>query len=128
MEYAEDGSPTVTIPDGEDVPTEFAVDTVITGTGAVVVAGDDVTVHYQGVNWNTGEVFDSSWRGGQPIRFSTGRVIAGFRDGLVGQTVGSRVIIVIPTEVGYGSRGGPPGSGIGPEDTIVFVADILGVG
>ncbi len=125
VEYAGDGSPTVTIPEGEDAPTEFAVDTVITGSGDVVSAGDRVTVNYQGVNWNTGEVFDSSWPRGQPSSFPTDGVIDGFRDGLVGQTVGSRVIIVIPAELGYGPRGGQPSAGIGPEDTIVFVVDIL---
>ncbi len=127
VEYADDGSPTVTIPEGEEVPTEFGVDTVITGTGAEIAFGDVAIVDYHGVNWNTGQVFDSSWLRGQPESFRTDRVIRGFVDGLVGQTVGSRVIIVIPTELGYGPEGGRPAVGIGPEDTLVFVVDILGI-
>lgn len=126
IEYAETGEPTVTIPEG-DVPTEFSVETLITGTGAVVEAGSVVVVHYYGVNWNTGESFDSSWERGQPESLPAGGVIPGFRDGLLGQTVGSRVLIVIPAELGYGPSGGTPDGAIGPEDTIVFVVDILGV-
>ena len=89
--------------------------------------GDVVVVHYHGVNWNTGEVFDSSWSRGEPSSFPTEGVIPGFRDGLVDQTVGSRVIIVIPPELGYGPSGGTGDGSIGAEDTIVFVVDILGV-
>lgn len=126
VSYDELGAPTVTIPEG-DVPTEFALQTVITGGGAVVGAGDVVVVHYLGVNWNTGGVFDSSWERGQPANLPTGGVIAGFRDGLIGQTVGSRVLIVIPSALGYGPAGGTADGSIGPEDTIVFVVDILGV-
>ena len=124
--YDADGTPTVTIPEG-DVPTEFALSAVIEGEGAEVGGGDVVVVHYHGVNWNTGEVFDSSWERGAPASFPTGGVITGFRDGLVGQTVGSRVIIVIPPELGYGPSGGTPDGSIGATDTIVFVVDILGV-
>jgi len=126
IEYDETGVPTVTIPEG-DVPTEFALDVVIEGSGAVVEAGSVVIVHYHGVNWNTGEVFDSSWLRGEPASFPTGGVIPGFRDGLIGQTVGSRVLIVIPAALGYGPAGGSPDGAIGPEDTIMFVVDILGV-
>lgn len=126
IEYAEDGAPTVTIPDG-DIPTEFALATLIEGSGAEVSAGAVVVVQYHGVNWNTGEVFDSSWERGEPASFPTGGVIPGFRDGLVGQTVGSRVVIVIPPELGYGPAGGTGDGSIGAEDTIVFVVDILGV-
>ena len=124
--YDDDGAPTVTIPEG-DIPTEFALSAVIEGAGAEVGGGDVVVVHYHGVNWNTGEVFDSSWERGSPASFPTGGVIAGFRDGLVGQTVGSRVIIVIPPELGYGPSGGTPDGSIGATDTIVFVVDILGL-
>lgn len=126
ISYDETGEPSVVIPEG-DVPTEFALETLITGNGAVVAADAVVIVQYHGVNWNTGEVFDSSWERGEPAVFPTGGVIPGFRDGLVGQTVGSRVVIVIPAELGYGPRGGTSDGSIGAEDTIVFVVDILGV-
>jgi peptidylprolyl isomerase len=119
-----DGNPTVTIPDGP-VPTEFAISTLIQGAGDVVAEGATIVVNYEGVNWNTGEVFDSSFDRGSPATFGTAEVIAGFRDGLVGQKIGSRVIIIIPSDLGYGDAGS--GELIKGGDTILFVVDILGV-
>nr|WP_220476128.1 FKBP-type peptidyl-prolyl cis-trans isomerase [Microcella alkalica] len=124
VELAEDGAPTVTIPD-EEPPADFQLATLIQGDGEEVGADDTVTVHYTGINWNTGEIFDSSWERGQPASFPTGGVIPGFRDALVGQLVGSQVIAIIPPELGYGPQGGTPDGSIGAEDTIVFVVDIL---
>ena len=124
--YAENGAPTVELPEGQ-IPTEFSVATVIEGDGVEVGGGDVVVVQYHGVNWNTGEVFDSSWERGEPASFPTNGVITGFSDGLIGQNVGSRVIIIIPPELGYGPAGGTPDGSIGATDTIVFVVDILGL-
>ncbi len=115
-----------TLPEG-DVPTTYAVGTVIDGEGTMVYDGAEVIVHYHGVNWNTGEVFDSSFDRGEPASFPTSGVIPGFRDGLVGQKVGSRVLITIPPALGYGPSGGTGDGRIGPEDTIFFVVDILGI-
>jgi FKBP-type peptidyl-prolyl cis-trans isomerase len=53
--------------------------------------------------------------------------ILAFRDALVGQSVGSRVVVIIPAALGYGPNGGTEDGSIGPEDTIVFVIDILGI-
>jgi peptidylprolyl isomerase len=119
-----DGNPTVTIPAG-DVPSEYAIETLIQGEGAVVADGATVVVNYEGVNWNTGEVFDSSFDRGATATFSTSGVIQGFRDALVGQKVGSRVVVIIPSDLGYGDAGS--GDKIKGGDTLVFVIDILGV-
>ncbi|HEV7741842.1 MAG TPA: FKBP-type peptidyl-prolyl cis-trans isomerase [Pseudolysinimonas sp.] len=121
--WADDGQPTVTIPDA-DPPADLKVATVITGDGAVVQAGDNVTVQYQGVNWTGGAVFDQSWGRG-PTSFTTDGVIAGFGAAMVGQTVGSRVVVIIPPDQGYGPQGGNSGAGIAKDDTLVFVIDIL---
>ncbi len=121
---AEDGRPTVTIPDAAP-PTDLQLAQLIQGDGAVVVAGNDVVVHYQGINWNTGVIFDESWARGEPAEFNTGAVIAGFTAALVGQKVGSQVIVIIPPDQGYGEAGSPPD--IGGTDTLVFVVDILGI-
>jgi len=121
--WADDGQPTVTIPDA-DPPTDLKIATVITGSGAVVGDGDSVTVQYQGVNWTSGEVFDQSWGKGA-ANFTTDGVIAGFGAALVGQTVGSRVVVIIPPDQGYGPSGGQPDAGIAADDTLVFVVDIL---
>lgn len=126
VSYDESGRPTV-VADTSNVPTDFALARVIDGSGQDVLAGSSVVVHYHGVNLSTGEVFDSSWDRGEPATFPTSGVIDGFRDGLVGQKVGSRVLIVIPPQLGYGPSGGTQDGRIGPEDTIFFVVDILGV-
>jgi FKBP-type peptidyl-prolyl cis-trans isomerase len=119
-------SPTITIPKGVTAPTTLQVKDLIKGTGAVVKKGQLIVVQYTGVIWRTGKVFDSSWSRSEP--FSTpigeGQVISGWDTGLVGQTVGSRVMLVIPPKDGYGSSGSSS-AGIKGTDTLVFVVDIL---
>jgi peptidylprolyl isomerase len=124
VELAEDGAPTITVPDTEP-PTELVAQPLIEGEGAEVEAGQRITVHYTGVLWDDGETFDSSWERGSPATFDigTGAVIPGWDEGLVGQTVGSQVLLVVPPDKGY-PEGSPDGS-IEAGDTIVFVVDIL---
>jgi len=83
-------------------------------------------VQYQGTNWRTGEVFDESWGRGTPTPFSTDQVVSGFATAMIGQEVGSQVLVVIPPAEGYGTAG-QPSAGIEPTDTLVFVIDILAV-
>ncbi len=118
-----DGTPTVTIPDAAP-PTELKLETLMKGDGDTVPDGASVVVHYTGVNWTTGEVFDSSWTRGTPSTFKTSQVIKGFAAAIVGQTVGSQVVVVIPPADGYGPNGNPPK--ISGTDVLVFVVDILG--
>lgn len=122
VELDEDGAPTITVPEGEP-PTELVAQLLIEGEGPEVESGQSLTVHYTGVLWDTGEAFDSSWESGTPATFpiGTGGVIPGWDKGLVGQTVGSQVLLVIPPADGYpeGNDAIPPGS------TLVFVVDIL---
>lgn len=118
-----DGKPTVTIPKGQAAPTTTQIEVLKKGTGPAVVAGQSVTVQYQGVLWEDGKVFDQSW-GKTPAQFTTDQVVKGFGDALVGQTVGSQVVAVIPPADGYGSTP-PSGSPITKDSTLVFVIDIL---
>lgn len=106
---------------------ELLVEVLTQGDGQVVEAGDTIHCHYLGQVFN-GQVFDNSFDRGQALSFQigVGMVIRGWDDGLVGQRVGSRVLLSIPSEYGYGSRGVPQ-AGIGGGDTLVFVTDILGV-
>lgn len=115
VELADDGTPTITVPDA-DPPAELVAQPLIDGTGPVVESGQNITVHYTGLQWDDGVVFDSSWESGSPASFSigTGAVIPGWDEGLVGVTVGSQILLVIPPDLGYPERG-----------TIVFVVDIL---
>ena len=98
--------PTITIPKTA-APKTLQVKTLIKGTGAVVKKGQYIVVQYTGVNYRTGKVFDSSWSRSEPwaTEIGEGQVIKGWDTGLVGQTVGSRVLLVIPPADGYGSAG-----------------------
>lgn len=124
VELAEDGTPTVTIPEG-DIPTEFEKAVLKKGDGEVVESGDFVLVQYHGVSWNDGEMFDQSW-GGQPFSFTVGEgVVQGFTDAVLGETVGSQIIAVLPPAVAYGE--GEINDSDLTGQTLVFVVDILAV-
>ena len=118
--------PSLTFP-GPEAPEGLQIQVLDAGDGQVVEAGDTIVAHYLGQSWN-GNVFDSSYDRGQPFSFQigVGMVIRGWDDGLVGQRVGSRVLLSIPAELGYGDRGVPQ-AGIKGGDTLVFVTGILGV-
>jgi peptidylprolyl isomerase len=126
VKLAKDGAPTITMPKG-DAPTTLVAQPLIKGKGPVVTAGQKINVHYTGALWRDGKVFDSSWKRGESVTFSigTGDVITGWDEGLVGQTVGSQVLLVVPPDKGYGASGQPQ-AGIKGTDTLVFVVDILG--
>ena len=117
--------PALTFP--ADAPSgDLEVLVLSRGDGALVEAGDDIEVHYLGQAW-AGGVFDNSYDRGESISFpiGIGRVIGGWDEGLVGQQVGSRVLLSIPSHLGYGDRGAPQ-AGIQGGATLVFVVDIVG--
>jgi peptidylprolyl isomerase len=121
------GKPTITVPAaGTAAPTGLVVQPLIVGTGPVVASGQTITVHYTGVIWGSGKQFDSSWDRGQSIDFAigTGKVIKGWDEALVGQTVGSQLLLMVPPDQGYGTTGNTS-AGITGTDTLVFVVDIL---
>ncbi|WGW13628.1 FKBP-type peptidyl-prolyl cis-trans isomerase [Saxibacter everestensis] len=124
VELAKDGKPTITVPKA-DPPKDLTVQPLIKGKGEKVSAGQTVTVHYTGVLWDGGEQFDSSWDKGQPYpvpNIGQAQVIDGWNEALVGQTVGSQLLLVVPADKGYGNE--PKGS-IPADSTLVFVVDIL---
>ncbi|WP_420450628.1 FKBP-type peptidyl-prolyl cis-trans isomerase [Ilumatobacter sp.] len=118
--------PEVTIPD-ENPPTDLVIEDLTVGEGGEAAAGSGVTVHYVGVSWSTGEQFDASWDRMDPFRFGlgAGQVIAGWDQGVQGMRVGGRRRLTIPPEMGYGAAGA--GGVIGPNETLVFVVDLLDV-
>ncbi|GAB2835421.1 FKBP-type peptidyl-prolyl cis-trans isomerase [Actinocorallia aurea] len=118
-------APTVEIPK-TDPPKELVVKTLIQGTGPVTQKGQTLVTNYAGKVWRTGKEFDSSWTNGSPANFpiGNGSVIAGWDKALVGVNVGSRLLLVIPSEDGYAD--GNKDAGIEKGDTLVFVVDVLG--
>jgi peptidylprolyl isomerase len=121
------GNPTVNIPKGVKPPSGLVANVLIQGHGATVVKGQTLLLQYTGVDWNTGKNFDSSFT--RKTAFTTaigeGAVIPGWDQGLVGKHVGDRVLLVIPPSLGYGPQGGQSSAGIGANDTLVFVVDII---
>ena len=98
---------------------------LVVGTGEVVVAGDQVTVHYVG-RLTDGRVFDSSLDRNVPFSFilGIGQVIKGWDEGVAGMKVGGKRLLTIPPEYAYGSQG--IGT-IPPNSTLIFEVELLGV-
>jgi peptidylprolyl isomerase len=122
---AANSKPDVTIPDTEP-PAELIIEEIEIGEGDEAVAGQNVEVHYVGVAWSNGQEFDSSWGRNDTFEFGLGRqqVIAGWDQGVAGMKVGGRRKLTIPPHLGYGARGA--GGAIGPNETLVFVVDLIG--
>jgi peptidylprolyl isomerase len=119
--------PKVTVPSGAS-PKQLEMTDLIEGTGDEAKSGDKVTVQYVGVGYDSGKEFDASWNRGEPFSFTLGasEVIPGWDQGVEGMKVGGQRELVIPPELAYGETGAPPA--IGPNETLVFVIDLLEVG
>jgi peptidylprolyl isomerase len=107
----------------EPAPTDLVIRDLTVGEGAEAVPGARVTVHYVGVEFDTGEQFDASWDRGEPIEFPLAGLIQGWQDGIPGMRVGGRRELVIPPRLAYGESGGHRLSG----KTLIFVIDLLNV-
>jgi peptidylprolyl isomerase len=118
------GEPEITIPSGYAAPSTTKTEVIKAGTGDTLTADDTVLVQYKGEVIKTGKVFDSTWSRGEPASFQLSGVVTGFKDGLVGQKVGSQVLIVIPAAEGYGANP-QEGSGIPKNADLLFVVDII---
>ncbi len=128
VEDKANGEPEITIPDTA-APNTTTAEVIKQGDGATIAEGDTALVQYKGVLYDGGKEFDSSWSKGAPTTFTiaNGQLIKGFVTGLVGQKVGSQVMIVVTPEDGYGATP-QEGSGIPANATLVFVVDILAKG
>lgn len=107
-----------------DPSGDLEVEVISEGDGAEVAEGASVVANYAGHVWGSDEPFDSSYERGEPAQFPLEGVVAGWREGIPGHATGSRLLISIPPEQGYGSEGNAQ-AGIGGEDTIVFVVDLI---
>jgi peptidylprolyl isomerase len=118
--------PKVTAPQGS-APKKLVEKDLIEGSGATAKAGDEVTVQYVGVGFDSGKEFDASWDRGEPFSFSLGggEVIPGWDQGIEGMKVGGQRELTIPANLAYGSAGFPPA--IAPNEALVFVVDLLEV-
>jgi len=115
-------APTISSPSGTP-PATLVTEDVIIGSGKVASSDSTLTVHYTLMAWSTGEIVESSWNG-QPAQFPLSGVILGWQQGIPGMAVGGRRLLVIPPDLGYGEAGGGP---IGPNETLIFVVDLIDV-
>jgi peptidylprolyl isomerase len=116
--------PVIPRPSGSP-PRRLRKEDIVRGKGRAARPGDTLMVQYAGVKFSTGEEFDASWNTGQPFVFTLapGQVIEGWVRGFAGMREGGRRILTIPPELAYGAQGFPPA--IGPNETLVFVVDLL---
>ena len=119
--------PLVQVPAG-DPPAELTITDVVEGGGAVAASGDVLIMEYVGVAYSDGLQFDASWDRGQPFTFTLGQgqVISGWDEGIEGMAVGGRRELVIPPDMAYGEGGSGTGA-IGPNETLIFMVDLVGV-
>ena len=117
-------APTVAVLEGAVPLTSLAVTDIVTGEGSDVAPGATVTVEYCGVGLASGAIFDSSWARGQSASFPLDGVITGWQEGIPGMKPGGRRLLVIPADLAYGDTP-PPGSGIAPGESLVFVVDLI---
>jgi peptidylprolyl isomerase len=119
--------PEVEVASDQSPSYQLELEDVVVGDGEEAASGRVVEVHYVGVSWKTGKQFDASWDRGNTFKFGLGKgkVIAGWDQGIVGMRVGGRRRITIPPMLAYGKRGA--GGLIGPDETLVFVVDLIGV-
>jgi peptidylprolyl isomerase len=119
--------PQVDVPSDQPPSYQLELEDIVVGDGDEAVSGNIVEVHYVGVSWQTGKQFDASWDRGDTFKFGLGKgqVIPGWDKGVAGMKVGGRRRITIPPDLAYGKRGA--GGVIGPDETLVFVVDLVGV-
>jgi peptidylprolyl isomerase len=105
-------------------PTELVAIDIEEGTGPEAKPGSTVDVHYLGVDFESGEEFDSSWSRGQSVNFPLANLIAGWQEGIPGMKVGGRRQLICPPHLAYGPAGG--GHRLSGR-TLTFVIDLIGV-
>jgi peptidylprolyl isomerase len=116
-------APTIGAPTGNP-PTTLVTKDIIVGNGAEALPTSTMTVHYTLMTWSNGQLIESSWNGGSPFTSPLSKLIDGWKQGIPGMKVGGRRLLVIPPDLGYGAQGGGP---IGPNETLIFVIDAIGV-
>jgi peptidylprolyl isomerase len=118
--------PEIDFPEGQP-PADLEIKDIWEGDGPEAKSGQNVTVHYVGVSFSTGEEFDASWNRGEPFRFPLGggRVIKGWDKGVQGMKVGGRRRLTIPAHLAYGDQSPTPA--IKPGETLIFVVDLIAV-
>lgn len=115
-----DDVPEITIPADAVKPTELVIQPLIKGTGTPVTEASSVQVKYRSWEWETGALVEDAWR---PQQGELSGLIEGWKQGLTGLPVGSRVMLVVPPELAYPD--GSPAIELEAGKTLVYVIDVL---
>ena len=116
-------APTIGAPSGTP-PTTLKSKDIVVGTGVEVSPTSTITFHYTLMTWSNGALIESSWNSGSPATYPLSNLIVGWQEGIPGMKVGGRRLLVVPPDLGYGAQGSGP---VGPNETLIFVMDIVGV-
>ncbi len=121
---AKGSKPTISAPVGSP-PSTLQKSDIYVGDGKEAIESSILEVHYTLMAWSSGTLVESSWDSGQTATFPLSGVIAGWQQGIPGMKEGGRRLLVIPPDLGYGSQGA--GGAIGPNETLIFVVDLISV-
>ena len=121
---AKGSKPNIGAPAGNP-PSTLQIKDIFEGSGAQATANSTLEVHYTLMAWSSGQLVESSWDGGQTAIFPLSGVILGWQQGIPGMKEGGRRLLVIPPDLGYGAQGA--GGAIGPNETLIFVVDLIKV-
>ncbi len=116
-------APTIGAPSGTP-PTTLESKDIVVGTGAEVLPTSTITFHYTLMTWSNGALIESSWSSGSPATYPLSNLIVGWQQGIPGMKVGGRRLLVVPPDLGYGAQGSGP---VGPNETLIFVVDLIDV-
>ena len=116
--------PNISSPSGT-APTTLEIKDIYTGSGAQAIQTSTLEVHYTLMAWSSGQLVESSWDSGQTATFPLSGVILGWQQGIPGMKEGGRRLLIIPPDLGYGAQGA--GGAIGPNETLIFVVDLIKV-
>ena len=116
-------APTIGAPSGTP-PTTLESKDIVVGTGAEVLPTSTITFHYTLMTWSNGALIESSWSSGSPATYPLSNLIVGWQQGIPGMKVGGRRLLVVPPDLGYAAQGSGP---VGPNETLIFVMDIVSV-
>ncbi|RST17610.1 FKBP-type peptidyl-prolyl cis-trans isomerase [Streptomyces sp. WAC05374] len=116
-------APSIDVPK-KPAPKKLVSKYVLEGDGPAVKPTDKLLLQYKGVLWEGGKEFDASYKRGELAEFPLQSLIQGWQQGLKGKKVGSRVMLVVPPELGYGAQAS---GDIPANSTLVFSLDILAV-
>lgn len=121
---AQGSKPSINPPTGQ-APEKLETQDIFIGNGKEVLASSTLEVHYTLMAWSTGQLVESSWDRGETATFPLSGVIVGWQQGMPGMKEGGRRLLIIPSELGYGAQGA--GTAIGPNETLIFVVDVIKV-